>query len=159
MPTMIGSALRVGGSYEPGQNNGAAHTGRSIYRSGSYHCQFYKHHNQMECNIMIVHTKHREKDPWPIAGNMSPHDWKSSTVTLSDIFLNDSRNKLADAVHNTSDSDLVAAFGATNRLLQTYRMASDRSTCDEDIDHLALMKNLMEDELCIRLRAGRAKLR
>tara|TARA_R110002096_G_scaffold402323_1_gene599592 strand:- start:196 stop:516 length:321 start_codon:yes stop_codon:yes gene_type:complete len=105
---------------------------------------------------MIVYIKHREKDPWPIAGNMSPHNWKSSTVTLSDIYLGDSRNKMADAIHNTADADLVAAFGATNRLLQTYRMASDRSTCGEDIEHLAIKKNLMEDEICIRLRAGRA---
>ena len=77
---------------------------------------------------MITYIKHREKDPWPIAGNLSPHNWKSSTVTLSDIYLGDSRNKIADAVHNTADADLVAAFAATNRLLQTYRMASDRST-------------------------------
>ena len=105
---------------------------------------------------MIVYIKHREKDPWPIAGNLSPHNWKSSTVTLSDIYLGDSRNKLADAIHNTADADLVAAFAATNRLLQTYRMASDRSTCDDDIEHLAIKKNLMEDEICIRLRAGRS---
>lgn len=104
---------------------------------------------------MIVHTKHRDADRWPTTWNLSATNWKSSTVTLQDIFLGDSRNKLADAIHNTSDSDLVVAYGATNRLLQTYRLASDRSTCDDDIEHLAIQKNLMEDELCIRLRAGR----
>ena len=106
---------------------------------------------------MITYIKHRKKsDELFVHGNLSKTNWKSSTVTLSDIYLGDSRNKLADAIHNTSDSDLVAAFGATNRLLQTYRMSSDRSTCDEDIEHLAIKKNLMEDEICIRLRAGRA---
>ena len=110
---------------------------------------------------MITYLKTKR----PIAGpkNYSATNWKSSTVTLSDIFLGDSRNKLADAVHNTSDDDLVDACGATNRLMMMYRL--DKQTTlskgcadpaiNQEIDHYQIMKNLMENELCIRLRSGR----
>ena len=102
---------------------------------------------------MIVHTKHRDADRWPTTGNLSAINWKSSTVTLQDIFLGDSQNKMADAIHNTADADLVVAYGATNRLLMCYRR--DKNADCREIDHQAIMKNLMENELCIRLRAGR----
>ena len=113
---------------------------------------------------MIVHTKHRdETDRWPTAGNYSAINWKSSTVTLQDIFLGDSQNKMADAIHNTADADLVVAYGATNRLLMMYRLDKQTTLSEgcadpminEEIDHHEIRKNLMENELCIRLRAGR----
>ena len=104
---------------------------------------------------MIIHTKHRnETDRWPTAGNLSAINWKSSTVTLQDIFLGDSQNKMADAIHNTADADLVAAYGATNRLLSYFRVHPVAESYE--IDHHEIRKNLMENELCIRLRSGRA---
>ena len=100
---------------------------------------------------MIIYTKTKR----PIAGpkNYSATNWKSSTVTLSDIFLGDSRNKLADAVHNTSDDDLIIAFAATNRLYVI--MQNETIPSNDEIEHYQIMKNLMENELCIRLRSGR----
>jgi hypothetical protein len=102
---------------------------------------------------MIVHTKTRDVADWPNAGNYSAHNWKSATVTLADIFLGDSQNKMADAIHNTSDPDLVVAFGAHNRLLTMYRLTD--GCADAEIEHHQLIKNLMEDALRIRLRSGR----
>ena len=102
---------------------------------------------------MIIQTKIREASDWPTAGNLSAMNWKSATVALQDIFLGDSQNKIADAIHNTSDTDLVAAFGATNRLLCYYRVHPVADT--KEIEHQEIRKNLMEDALCIRLRSGR----
>ena len=112
---------------------------------------------------MIIQTKIREASDWPTAGNLSAMNWKSATVTLQDIFLGDSQNKMADAIHNTSDTDLVTAFGAHNRLLMMYRLDKQTTLTDGcanpqinyEIDHHHLIKNLMEDALCIRLRSGR----
>lgn len=111
---------------------------------------------------MIVYTKHRPMD-------CEAPSWASRSVKLSDIYLGDSRNKLADAIHNTSDDDLVAALSAYNRLLTMLRYQAVKNgdpsfeilnhrpwlPRDEEIEHTHIIKNMLENELCIRLRAGR----
>ena len=108
---------------------------------------------------MTAYTKHRPTD-------CEAPSWASCSVKLSDFHLGDSRNKLADAIHNTSDDDLVFAFGETNRLImhhmrsiawlpQFYR--SSKEEISREIEHHQMVKNLMESELCIRLRSGRGK--
>jgi hypothetical protein len=109
---------------------------------------------------MLVQTKNRMDllpavDRWPTSGDYSAVNWKASTVTLQHIFLGDPAKKIRDAIHNTSDADLVAGFGATNRLICYYRQ--DNDVDNDEIDHQEIRKNLMENELCIRLRAGRVK--
>ena len=97
---------------------------------------------------MIVYTKHRPT-------NCEAPSWAPCSVKLSDIYLGDSLNKLASAIHNTSDDDLVIAFAATNRLIQMYRSSKEQTS--REIEHHQIVKNLMESELCIRLRSGRGK--
>ena len=109
---------------------------------------------------MLVQTKNRmdllpASDRWPSSGDYSASNWKASTVTLGHIFLGDPPQKIKDAIHNTSDADLVSGYGATNRLICYYH--HDPDTNNDEINHQEIRKNLMENELCIRLRAGRVE--
>jgi hypothetical protein len=109
---------------------------------------------------MLVQTKNRMDllpvaDRWPSSGDYSANNWKASTVTLGHIFLGDPPQKMKDAIHNTSDADLVSGFGATNRLICYYRVYPMMNK--DEIEHQEIRKNLMENELCIRLRAGRVE--
>ena len=156
MPSISRRELNNG----PGQNTGEADRSRPIHRGDFSHRQFHKHRNQMEHHLMLVQTKNRmdllpAADRWPSSGDYSAINWKASTVTLGHIFLGDPPQKMKDAIHNTSDTDLVSGYGATNRLICYYRV---HPVADNDeIDHQEIRKNLMENELCIRLRAGRVK--
>jgi len=156
MPSISRRELNNG----PGQNIGAADRSRPIHSGDFSHRQYHKHRNQVEHHLMLVQTKNRMDllpavDRWPTSGDYSAVNWKASTVTLQHIFLGDPAKKIRDAIHNTSDADLVAGFGATNRLICYYRQ--DNDVDNDEIDHQEIRKNLMENELCIRLRAGRVK--
>jgi uncharacterized protein YjaG (DUF416 family) len=75
--------------------------------------------------------------------------WEPSKVSMAQLFIGDPVEKIKDAIANSSDADLLAAYGAVNRLVSGF--------CDADeIEHYRTKKILMENALTIRLRAARA---
>ena len=77
--------------------------------------------------------------------------WEPSKVTIAQLFIGDPVEKVKDAIANTNDTDLLAAYGAVNRLISgIVELPSD------EVEHLRTEKILMENALTIRLRAARA---
>jgi hypothetical protein len=75
--------------------------------------------------------------------------WEPSKVSITQLFIGDPVEKIKDAIANSSDTDLLAAYGAVNRLLcMNFE--------DDEIEHYRTEKILMENALTIRLRAARA---
>jgi hypothetical protein len=77
--------------------------------------------------------------------------WEPSKVSITQLFIGDPVEKIKDAIANSSDADLLAAYGAVNRLL-----CMDFEDDEGDlIEHYRTKKILMENALTIRLRAAR----
>ena len=77
--------------------------------------------------------------------------WEPSKVTIAQLFIGDPVEKVKDAIANTNDTDLLAAYGAVNRLISgIVEFHAD------EVEHYRTNKILMENALTIRLRAARA---
>ena len=77
--------------------------------------------------------------------------WEPSKVSIAQLFIGDPEAKIIDAIHNSSDTDLLAAYGAVNRLISgIVELPAD------EVEHYRTKKILMENALTIRLRAARA---
>ena len=71
-------------------------------------------------------------------------------LTLSDLFLNDSPNRIRDAIANTGHLELLTAYAAINRLQATGHWSSPST---EEMEHYKLQRRLMEEALVVRLRS------
>ena len=77
--------------------------------------------------------------------------WEPSKVSMAQLFIGDPVEKVKDAIANTNDTDLLAAYGAVNRLISgIVDLPAD------EVEHYRTNKILMENALTIRLRAARA---
>lgn len=85
--------------------------------------------------------------------------WEPSKVSMAQLFLGDPVEKIKDAIANSSDTDLLAAYGAVNRLMSKISAISGHDGQElpaEVSEHYRTKKILMENALTIRLRAARA---
>lgn len=85
--------------------------------------------------------------------------WEPSKVSIAQLFIGDPEAKIIDAIHNSSDTDLLAAYGAVNRLMSGISAISEHKGQElrvDEIEHYRTKKILMENALTIRLRAARA---
>ena len=74
------------------------------------------------------------------------------SLKLSDLFIGDTQFRINEAIANTPDAELVAAYAATNRLI-AY-ITRDREKDAAELDHYYVKRNLMEAALIVRLRGA-----
>ena len=84
--------------------------------------------------------------------------WEPSKVSMAQLFIGDPVEKVKDAIGNSSDADLLAAYGAVNRLISeiyNWTEYKGQELRVDEIEHHSTKKILMENALTIRLRAAR----
>ena len=72
------------------------------------------------------------------------------SLKLSDLFIGDTQFRINEAIANTPDAELVAAYAATNRLIAYITRDSEKDAAE--LDHYYVRRNLMECALIVRLR-------
>ena len=82
--------------------------------------------------------------------NIQNQSWKNSEVKLADIYIGDPDIKIKDAVGNECSLDLLASYGAVNRMLADSGWSSAYET--DEIETMRQKRLYIENELTVRLR-------
>jgi hypothetical protein len=85
--------------------------------------------------------------------NNYTRNWDAGTVQLEHLFLNDPEAKIRDAMANADDGEVVACYGATNRMLTRSEYSSAYEA--DEISALAKKRMVAEHELLKRMRGAR----
>lgn len=75
--------------------------------------------------------------------------WEQGRVQLGDLFIGDPDLKIADAVKNTRNADLLVAYGAVNRLLANSGWSSAYEA--DEIEAYQIKRLHISQELARRL--------